>query len=214
LNVIVFFHELGLGGGLERFIEAFGVVPAQFTHWVELGGDPVSIWRFVPLFSSMFLHGGWAHIAGNMLFLWIFGDNVEDVLGRFRFVIFYLLCGVTAALAQIVVSPNSEIPTIGASGAIAGILGAYFITFPRARVVTFIPIFILPYFVEIPAVVFLGIWFVMQLFHGLSDLGAVTTAHGGIAWWAHASGFLTGIVLMLLMRPAQTSLRYRRATVW
>lgn len=213
LNIIAFLYEVGLGPRIEPFIELFGVVPVQFTHWTELGGNPLNLWRFVPLVSSMFLHGGWAHIAGNMLFLWIFGDNVEDVLGRFRFILFYLLCGIAAALAQIAVSPDSAIPTIGASGAIAGVLGAYFITFPRARVVTLIPIFIIPYFVELPAVIFLGLWFVMQLFGGLADFGAVTP-HGGIAFWAHTAGFIAGIALMLLMRPAQPSWRYRRATVW
>jgi membrane associated rhomboid family serine protease len=165
-----------------------------------MGGSPADPGRFAPILTSMFIHGGWAHILGNMWFLWIFGDNVEDVLGRPRFVVFYLLCGGAAALAQIAASPMSPVPTVGASGAIAGVLGAYFWLFPRARILTFIPIFIIPYFVEVPALVFLGIWFILQLISGLAEAGT-RTLHGGVAWWAHAAGFVTGIVLLWIMRP-------------
>jgi membrane associated rhomboid family serine protease len=212
VNILVFLHEVGLPPRmLEGAIEVFGVVPARFTRWVSLGGAPWDPYRFLPLVSSMFLHGGWLHVLGNMWFLWIFGDNVEDVLGRLRYLLFYLLCGIAAALAQVAASPGSLAPTIGASGAIAGVLGAYFITFPRARVLTLIPVFIFPWFVELPAVVFLGLWFVLQLFHSVLGLGGAAGA--GIAWWAHAAGFVTGIVLMLLLRPRRRT-AVRAAQVW
>jgi membrane associated rhomboid family serine protease len=201
LNAAVFLYEVSLTPRLlEQFIEVFGVVPERFTLWVRMGGWPADPWRFAPILTSMFVHGGWAHILGNMWFLWIFGDNVEDVLGRPRFLVFYLLCGGAAALAQIAASPLANVPTVGASGAIAGVLGAYFWLFPRARILTFIPIFIIPYFVEVPALVFLGIWFVLQLISGVAEVGT-RTLHGGVAWWAHAAGFVVGIVLLWIIRP-------------
>jgi membrane associated rhomboid family serine protease len=211
INLLVFFYEVSLPPHvLERFIEVFGVVPQRFSLWARMGGSPADPFRFAPILTSMFVHGGWAHVLGNMWFLWIFGDNVEDVLGRPRFLVFYLLCGGAAAFAQIAASPLSAVPTVGASGAIAGVLGAYFWLFPKARILTFIPIFIIPYFVEIPALVFLGIWFVLQLISGVAEVGT-RTLHGGVAWWAHAAGFIVGIVLLWILRP---SVSRRRAPLY
>jgi len=135
-----------------------------------------------------------------MLYLWIFGDNVEDRLGHLRFLLFYLLCGTIAFAAQTLATPDSTVPAIGASGAIAGVLGAYFILYPRSRVLTLVPIFIIPWFVEIPAVVYLGLWFILQLFSGAVELTSNAGQAGGVAWWAHAGGFVSGIILCLVMR--------------
>jgi membrane associated rhomboid family serine protease len=152
---------------------------------------------FATLFTNMFLHGGWFHIISNMWVLYIFGDNVEDRMGSGRYLVFYLLSGLAANLLQLFFSPGSDVPTIGASGAIAGVLGGYFLLFPRARVITLILLFIFPWFVEIPAVIFLGFWFVTQLFSGLSSLGtAAGMEMGGIAWWAHVGGFVFGLLLV------------------
>jgi rhomboid family protein len=150
----------------------------------------------LPLITSMFLHGGWLHIIGNMWVLIIFGDNVEDRLGSIRYLIFYLICGVASGLTQAFISPNSQLPAIGASGAIAGVLAAYMIFFPRARVVTLVPLFILGWFVNIPAVVFVAIWFLIQFFGGVLAMGA--TASGGVAYWAHVGGFFCGLLLVWL----------------
>jgi membrane associated rhomboid family serine protease len=150
----------------------------------------------------MFWHGGWLHLIGNMLYLWIFGDNVEDRLGHFRYLIFYLVAGIAAALTQVALDPSSRLPTIGASGAIAGVLGAYLISFPRSRVLTLIPIIIFPWFVEIPAVIYLAFWFIMQLLEGVGQLGAPAQV-GGVAVWAHIGGFISGAVLVKLMEPAR-----------
>jgi membrane associated rhomboid family serine protease len=153
-----------------------------------------------PLFA-MFLHGGWLHVIGNMLYLYIFGDNVEDILGHGRYLIFYLLCGVASFLVQILFQSNSMVPNVGASGAIAGVLGAYILLFPRARVVTLLPIFIFFTVVEIPAYIFLGIWFLIQFFSGALTLGRAEALSGGVAWWAHIGGFLVGMLLIKLMAP-------------
>ena len=148
----------------------------------------------------MFWHGGWLHLISNMLYLWIFGDNVEDRLGHLRFLLFYVAAGAAAGLTHVALSPASALPTVGASGAIAGVLGAYLVTFPRARVLTLIPIVIIPWFVEIPAFVYLVLWFVMQLLEGVGSLGAPVET-GGVAVWAHIGGFVAGVVLMKLMQP-------------
>jgi hypothetical protein len=150
----------------------------------------------------MFLHGGWMHLIGNMLFLHIFGDNVEDKFGHFRYIVFYFLAGIAAALAQIFISPVSEIPMIGASGAIAGVMGAYVFMFPRAKVATLVPLFMFFQIVELPAFIFLGIWFVIQIYSGLLQLGIGADA-GGVAWWAHIGGFAMGAVLLPFMRKAR-----------
>ncbi len=150
----------------------------------------------------MFLHGGWLHLLGNMLFLHIFADNVEDVLGHGRFLLFYLLCGVTSFAAQIVFQPNSMVPNVGASGAIAGVLGAYFLLFPRARVVTLVPLLLFFPIIEVPAFLFLGLWFLIQFLSGAASLGHSSAVSGGTAWWAHIGGFVVGMLLLKPFLPA------------
>jgi membrane associated rhomboid family serine protease len=196
LNVLVFFYELSLGRDLDVFIMRYGAVPLRFVMGGQL--DEVSSFaRFFPLFSSMFLHGGWIHLIGNMLYLWIFGDNVEDRLGHGRFVLFYLLCGLAAALAQIYIHPTSRLPMVGASGAVAGVLGAYLLLFPHSRILALIPIGFFIQIAEIPAFIFLVFWFLMQF---LSGAVAITGAPvGGVAWWAHIGGFVSGMVLVYLV---------------
>ncbi len=192
LNVLVFFFETSLGPvTLNRFVLAYGLVPARF--WA---GTDASRW--LPLFSSMFLHGSWFHLLSNMLALYIFGDNVEDRMGHLRYLIFYLLGGVLAGLAHLWAYPVSPVPTVGASGAIAAVLGAYFVLYPLARVITLIPIFFFVQVVEIPAVFYLGFWFLSQLLNGTFALTVKTFQGGGVAWWAHIGGFLAGIVLVRL----------------
>ena len=185
LNAVVFLFELTLSDvEMHGFAMTFGLVPAWF-NWPSV-------------VTSMFMHGGWLHVIGNMLYLWIFGDNVEDRMGHGRFIVFYLICGIAAALGQTAAAPDSTVPMIGASGAIAGVLGAYLVLFPHSRVLTLIPIFFFIQIVEIPAIFFLGFWFLMQLFAGVGSIGAAST--GGIAFWAHAAGFLTGLALVLVFR--------------
>jgi len=149
----------------------------------------------------MFLHGGWVHLLSNMLALYVFGDNVEDRMGQGRYLFFYLVCGLAAAVVHIFINPNSPIPTIGASGAISGVLAAYLLYFPSARVITLVPLFFLPWFVEIPALFYLGSWFVSQLFNGVLSFVTGAQAFGGVAWWAHIGGFVTGLVLAPLLAP-------------
>lgn len=194
LNLAVFIYQISLGRGLEGFLYKFGVVPDAISN--SINTVQLSPKVFFPLFSSMFLHGGWLHLGGNMLYLWVFGDNVEDKLGRGRYLMFYLLCGIAASIAHIIIDPHSTIPTVGASGAISGVLGAYLLMFPKARVLTLIPIFVFLQFAELPALVVLGFWFVMQFFNGLISLGYETAGMGGVAWWAHIGGFVAGMVLV------------------
>src|SRR5262245_21368481 len=190
LNIIVFLYELSLGRGVDAFMLYYGLVPAAFS-WMNV-------------FTSMFLHGGFLHVAGNMLYLWIFGDNVEDRMGHGRFLVFYLLCGVAAALAQTITSPDSVVPMVGASGAIAGVMGAYFVLYPRSRIVTLIPLFFFFQVVEVPAIFFLGIWFLMQFISGVGSLGiAIGRNTGGVAVWAHVAGFVAGITGVGLFRRAE-----------
>ena len=196
VNLLVFLHEQALGPYLDRFVLAYGLIPARFVHWP---GDPLEPARFLPLFTSMFWHGGWMHLFGNMLYLWIFGDNVEDRLGHLRYAAFYVLGGLAGALTQVALAPGSTLPTIGASGAIAAVLGAYVVSFPRSRVLTFIPVFFLPWLVEIPAVVFLVAWFVVQLAAGFLSMHSPES--GGVAWWAHIGGFASGILLVAVLAP-------------
>ena len=194
LNVAVFLYQQSLGLDVEQFVHAHGIVPSRFVAgaWGDLA----------PLVTSMFLHGGWMHLLGNMLYLHIFGDNVEDRIGHFRFLLMYLLAGVTAGLAQIVINPTADVPMVGASGAIAGVTGAYFLFYPRARVVTLIPIFLFVQIVEIPAFFFLLFWFAFQLLLGVGSLGS--TSAGGVAFWAHIGGFVAGMVLGPLLAPRRT----------
>lgn len=198
LNVIVFVLELRAGAALPDVLRTYGLIPTRFWHTSELD-------QWVPVFTAMFLHGGWGHLIANMWALWLFGDNVEDALGHGRFLAFYLACGVAAAVVQCAAQPASAVPAIGASGAIAGVLGAYLRLFPSARIVTLIPIFFLPWLVEIPAVLYLGSWWVLQLVNGLASLGVPDLGQGDVAWWAHVGGFAVGLVLgPLLRRPRRT----------
>ena len=195
LNLALFFYELALGPELRGFLFEWGLVPARLTAATR-GAEPLAGPAFT-LISSMFLHGGWAHVIGNLWYLWIFGDNVEDLLGPAGFLLFYLAAGVVAALLQFALHADSRMPTIGASGAIAGVLGAYLVSYPKARVVTLVPLFPLFQVVALPAVLVLGLWFVFQFFSGALALGG--PAAGGVAWWAHVGGFAFGLVAMKLI---------------
>lgn len=197
LNVLVFLFELSLGKELPEFFELFGVVPATYFELREIGAP---LWLiYYPFLTSMFLHGGWMHLIGNMVYLWVFGDNVEDRMGHFRFLLFYLLCGFAASLAHVYTNPVSEIPAVGASGAISGVLGAYFLLFPYSRIITLIPILFFFDLIEVSAFVFLGLWFLIQFFNGVASLGAATYAtSGGVAWWAHIGGFVAGFILSIV----------------
>ena len=178
-NVAVFVHEATLGPRVERFLFDYGLVPSEFT--------------VTTLVTSMFVHAGWIHILGNMLYLYIFGDNVEDRLGHVRYAVFYLLCGAAAGATHALTAVHSGVPVVGASGAIAGVSGAYFLFFPTSRVVTILPIFLFIQIVEIPAVFFLLMWFVWQVVSGVATLG--TASQGGVAVWAHVGGFLAGMIV-------------------
>lgn len=198
INVAVFAYEVSQGSGIEDFIRQFSVIPADIVSSFERRAFFGISFRGV--FTSMFLHAGWLHLGGNMLYLWVFGDNIEDKLGHARYIVFYLVCGIISSALYVYVDPHSTVPTIGASGAISGIMGAYVLLFPKARVLTVIPIFIFLQFVELPALVVLGLWFVLQFFSGLASLGYQTAEAGGIAWWAHIGGFVAGLILILPMR--------------
>lgn len=206
LNAVLFTMELGMGEGVVRFMRHAAVVPALYTGPDRtLGPVDALVTSFDPelgrrVLLSMFLHGGWAHILGNMLYLWIFGDNVEDRLGHFRYLAFYLACGWAASYAHIWSQPDSVVPSIGASGAIAGVLGAYLTLYPRARVVTLLPLGIFTQLVQLPAVFFLGLWFLQQFLLGTFDLVAPEGTGGGIAWWAHIGGFASGFALVRVFR--------------
>ncbi len=197
-NIAVFLYEVSLGPRIEQFFLTFGVVPSDIVE--SFTSVRFRIGAVSTFFTSMFLHGGWLHLAGNMLYLWVFGDNVEDKLGHGRYLVFYVVCGLAASLLHVFIAPSSSMPTVGASGAISGILGAYLFMFPRARVVTVIPIFFFLQFAELPALVVLGFWFVMQFFNGLISLGYETGGMGGVAWWAHVGGFVAGLILILPFR--------------
>jgi hypothetical protein len=197
-NTAIFLYEVSLGPRIGQFFLTFGVVPSDIVESFTSGRFRIG--AVFPFFTSMFLHGGWLHLAGNMLYLWVFGDNVEDKLGHGRYLVFYVVCGLAASLLHVFIAPSSSMPTVGASGAISGILGAYLLMFPRARVVTVIPIFFFLQVAELPALVVLGFWFVMQFFSGLISLGYETGGMGGVAWWAHVGGFVAGLILILPFR--------------
>jgi|SRR5579871_4165536 len=189
LNVVLFLYQLTMGpDALDQFVANWGIVPDRL--------------RIITLLTSMFLHGGWMHLLGNMLFLWVFGRNLEDLIGGGRFLAFYLLCGLVAAVVQVITSPYSRVPTIGASGAIAGVMGAYLIKFPRARIVTLVPVFVFITTFEIPAAFLLLYWFAIQFLSGVGSLAQTNYAGGGIAWFAHVGGFLAGMLLIRLF-PAR-----------
>ncbi len=208
LNCALFVYELMLGPQLRGFILEFGLVPARVTNALEVGDVP---WTqtFFPFLTSMFLHGGWMHLIGNMWYLWIFGDNVEDRLGHLGFLVFYLAAGVFAAAAHYMLGPGSRLPTVGASGAIAGVLGAYALAYPGARVITLVPLFPFWQVMALPAVLVLGLWFVLQFFQGALALSFART--GGVAWWAHIGGFVFGLVAMAVLGRGRPG---RRSRAW
>ncbi|NLN07708.1 MAG: rhomboid family intramembrane serine protease [Firmicutes bacterium] len=190
LNIYIFLRQLLLTDHeLFSFVYTYGLIPERFFSTLFAGAFPVAL---RPLITHQFLHGSWLHIGSNMLYLWVFGDNIEDRLGHLRYLVFYLLMGLLAGLAQIMFSPQSNVPIIGASGAVAGILGAYAIICPRARVLALVPMFLFLTVTEVPAMLFLGFWFVLQLFSGLTSIGIDVS----VAWWAHIGGFLAGMLLV------------------
>jgi membrane associated rhomboid family serine protease len=199
VNVLIFVFQASLPDrAAEAFINLYGMVPARVSLAIA-GHHHVTLEQaLVPLFTSMFLHGGWLHVLGNMWFLWIFGGQVEDRLGHFTYLVFYLICGLGSGIAQLTFSWSSKTPAIGASGAIAGVLGAYIVFFPSSRILTLVPLFIIWFTAQIPALVFIGLWFLIQFLSAISSLGAASM--GGIAWWAHVGGFLLGVLIAQLFR--------------
>jgi membrane associated rhomboid family serine protease len=200
LNLLIFLLEASsreMGAGL---IRTFAVVPAEVVNpalWWATGGRTL-----IAMFTSLFLHGSWGHVIGNMLYLWVFGDNIEDLLGRWRFLSFYLLCGLLANIVHVLANPTSTVPTIGASGAVAGVLGGYMLAFPRARVLTLVPIGLFVPAIRVPAWAYLALWFAIQLFSGLAPIWTQDLTQT-VAFWAHINGFLSGIALVRLLRPRQ-----------
>jgi hypothetical protein len=215
INILVYFYQLSLGQNVDQFIVTYGLIPARYTVG-QIASHFTAHQQVAALFSFMFLHGGFWHLVGNMWSLYIFGDNVEDRVGHVRYLVFYILCGLVSGLFHLGLNWDSRIPTVGASGAIAGVMGAYFLLYPGAKILTLIPIFFIPWFIEIPAFFFLGIWFLLQFLNA-----AGTPAHGaGVAWWAHIGGFLCGILLLKTLfqttkgqsKPAESRISKRRHT--
>ena len=197
-NVLVYIYEISLGSALNDFVRQFGVVPYSIFH-------PTGIENYITLFTSMFIHAdNLMHIVGNMLFLWIFADNVEDRMGHLKFVLFYFVCGICAALLQSAIDPSSKIPMIGASGAVSGVLGAYLLLFPKAKVLALIPLGFFLRVSYLPSFVFLGIWFLYQFLFGVSSLGA----RGGVAYFAHIGGFIAGLLLALPFKKKRKDIYY------
>lgn len=203
-NVVIFLLMAGDERFAEVMVASLALVPARLL------AQPFNPFEYVTILTSMFIHGGWSHLLSNMLALYIFGDNVEDRLGSRRYLLFYLICGVAAAFAHIAFNVDSPVPTVGASGAISGVLAAYLIFYPSARVITLAPIFFLPWLIEIPAVVYLGLWFISQLANGLFITLAGVQAMGGVAWWAHVGGFVAGLALAPLFVQRRYVRRYYR----
>lgn len=211
VNISLFLYQMFIVGGSEgeAFWMKFGAIPFEITHFRELSTTPAYDTPFpniFTLFTSMFLHGGFMHLGGNMLYLWIFGDNIEYIMGSFRFLGFYLLTGIIAALSHIIIDPSSTTPMIGASGAISGILGAYLLKFPKARVQVLIFLFVFITTINVPAIIVLGFWFIMQLMSGYAALGQSTG--GGVAWFAHIGGFIAGLILVNRFQKRRTTLYY------
>lgn len=205
----VFLFQVSLGRSVDALVRAYGFTPASFAQALEDGDPALLMHEVMTIFTSLFLHGGWFHVIGNLLYLRVFGDNVEDRFGHLPYLLFYLASGAAGTLAHFLVDPGAPAPLVGASGAIAGVLGAYIVLFPAARIVTLFPIFIFLTFIEVPAVLFLGIWAVTQLLNGYMSLGG-SGEGSGVAWFAHIGGFALGIVCGLLWkllgrRPRRTS---------
>lgn len=210
-NILIFLLMRPLSPVQENGVfHLFGVVPARFFHpdWAVWHGYPEG--GTIAFLAHMFIHSGWLHIIANMWSLWIFADNVEDVMGPFRFLAFYLVCGLAALFVHMVTAPDSTVPVVGASGAIGGVMGAYFFLYPHARVVTFLPIFIVPLIFEIPALFFLGAWFMSQVFSGL----LASSDGGGVAWWAHIGGFVAGMLLLRFFRDDSRCYYCYRSESW
>lgn len=203
LCIIVFINELMLGPALRRFFMLYGIVPIRYTR-LDVALHFGFTAQIIPFFSSMFIHGGWLHLIGNMWTLYIFGDNVESALGHLRYLVFYILSGFIAAIIHIITNPFSPVPTVGASGAIAGVMGAYMFLYPRAKILTLVPIFFFVTLVELPAVIFIGLWFILQFFSGTFSLLSGAGSYGGIAWWAHIGGFIGGVFLLRILRSRNT----------
>lgn len=190
VNVLVFLHQVSLDPyELNHFISRYAIVPDRF--------------QYIDLLTSMFMHGGWMHLIGNMWFLWIYGDNVEDVLGHGKYLLFYLACGAAAGLVHVMLGPYSRVPTLGASGAIAGVMGAYLIKFPHSKIITLVPVFVFLTTMEIPALIMLLYWFVLQVFSGVGSIGYSNVSGGGVAWFAHVGGFIAGVILIVILRTRQ-----------
>jgi membrane associated rhomboid family serine protease len=196
VNISIFIFQFFLGSNNQEFIYKFALIPSEVTSFANLGS-------IFDIFSSMFMHAGLAHIGGNMLYLWIFGDNVEDRLGRGRFIIFYILGGFIASITHILTNPSSNIPTVGASGAIAAVLGAYLVLYPSQKVLTLIPLGFWMRMTLLPAGLVLGVWFILQLFSGVMSFGGPDV--GGVAFWAHIGGFISGVVMGLLFKKPESS---------
>ena len=198
INVVVFLYQATMDpAAAQEFVNRWGVIPVQILQGNAL----------VTLLTSMFMHGGWLHLIGNMLFLWVFGDNVEAVMGRFGYLIFYLLGGLAASAAHILLNPESIVPSVGASGAISAVLGAYIVMFPRSQVRMLVLTFGL-YITRVSAMIFLGIWFITQLFNGIASIGVQTAQTGGVAFWAHIGGFVFGLLGGFLMKGRATHLQF------
>jgi membrane associated rhomboid family serine protease len=200
MNAAVFLYEVMLDGySRNHFVAEFGLIPARL--------------QFFDLLTHMFLHGGWMHLIGNMWFLWIFGDNIEDILGRQKYLLFYIGCGIAAGLAQVFMNQGSRVPMVGASGAIAGVMGAYLVKFPHSRIVMLIPILIFLTTVELPAVVVLIYWFVWQFWSGWGSIAEAHLSRGGVAWFAHVGGFVAGMALIAIMKTRE-AFHWRREIRW
>jgi membrane associated rhomboid family serine protease len=204
-NVSVFIYQnFFISGGAAPLLLRLGCIPYEFTHFVDIS-PPALVSVPLTIITAMFMHGGWVHLLGNMLFLWIFGDNIEDKLGHFRYLSFYLLCGLIASLSHILTNISSQVPSIGASGAIAGVMGAYMVLFPRARIRTLLILGIFIQIVRIPAIVMLGYWILIQVLSGFAEFGSRTG--GGIAWFAHIGGFIAGFFLIMVMKKPEKAYR-------
>lgn len=207
-NISVFIYQnYFLSGGSESLFFSLGCIPYEFTHFVDIA-PPALIPVPLTIFTAMFMHGGWIHLLGNMLFLWVFGDNIEDLLGHAKYLFFYFVCGVAASLFHILTNIDSQIPSVGASGAIAGVLGAYVFLFPTARIKTLLILIIFIQVVRIPAIILLGYWILIQVLSGFSELESRTGS--GIAWFAHIGGFIAGFVLIIMFKKKRRRFYLRR----
>jgi membrane associated rhomboid family serine protease len=206
-NVLVFLYQISLSPRAgDALVNAYGLVPARIEYALAGVHHVTLAQACVPVFTCMFLHGGWMHIIGNMWFLWIFGGNVEDRFGSFPYLIFYLVCGLGSGISQVIFSWGSRVPSIGASGAISGVLGAYVVFFPGSRILTLVPLFILWFTARLPAFIFILLWFLVQFISGIGTLS--TTNVGGVAWWAHVGGFLLGVLIAMAAKSATRVTEY------